>query len=84
MLNKIEDIKENSLNAKKYLETKNNIESDSDSYSDSDSDSNSDSDSDTESVSNGVLEDDEYIYKEVTLASGLRVKKWLRKDQEYP
>ncbi len=78
MLNKIEDIKENSLNTKKYLETKNNIDSDSD------SDSDSDFDSDTESVSNDVLEDEEYIYKEVTLASGLRVKKWLRKDQEYP
>ncbi len=87
MLNKIEDIKEHSLKTSKYLENKNNTNtktnSNSDSESDQDSDSDSDSDSDLESDNNGVLEDDEYIYKEVTLASGLVVKKWLRKDEEY-
>ncbi len=83
MLNKIEDIKEHSLKTSKYLENKNNINTNTNSDSESDQDSDSDSDSDLESDNNGVLEDDEYIYKEVTLASGLVVKKWLRKDEEY-
>ncbi len=49
-------------------------------------DSDDSDDSDNESDFEGSIQsddDDDYVYKEVTLASGLRVKKWLRKDQEY-
>jgi hypothetical protein len=89
MINKIDDIKEKTENKHRF---KNIISNDSDSDSDSepeleyDSDLESDSDFDSPIIQKSkgkkvidIKDDDEYVLKEVTLASGLKAKKWCKK-----
>jgi hypothetical protein len=81
MINKIEDIKENSMYIKNDINNKvvnlDNSNSDSDDTDNSDNSDDDLDDSDNESI------DNEYELKDVTLASGLVVKKWLKKGEEY-
>ncbi len=88
MINKIDDIRKNTENTKHYMSSS---DSESDSVDDLDYDSDNSNDSEDSNDSYIILkkesknnkvdsdDDDEYILKEVTLASGLKAKKWCKK-----
>ncbi len=76
----IKEIKEEKKQIIKELEklTKEDLEDDSD-----DSDSDSDDSDNEEEVEEDKVEEDEYEYKEVTLDTGLKKMKWIKKNQDY-
>jgi hypothetical protein len=73
MVNKIESIKENTVNNQNYIK----IDYNSDTDNDSDYDNNYYNEFIT---TNGKTNEDAYILKEVMLNNGIRVKKWCKQN----